>query len=205
MSQKTFWNKQANGFRGELSPQLSRMLQHTIPYLRSNQKALDFACATGKCTRALAKYVSHIDGIDLSDQMIQYAKEDTPSHLTNIDFSCGILNDLNPSDEAYDVIIAFNIFHLLDAPKEDIKKLHSLLKPGGLLISSTPCMGDQKNIVTWIIRIISRIGIFPAIQSFQSESLISMITDMPFDTVDKQIYHDQVPNLYLVMEKQGSI
>jgi 2-polyprenyl-3-methyl-5-hydroxy-6-metoxy-1,4-benzoquinol methylase len=41
------------------------------------------------------------------------------------------------------VILAFHVLHLLEDTQEVVQRMHELLKPGGLFVSATACMGEK--------------------------------------------------------------
>jgi len=49
---------------------------------------------------------------------------------------------------SYDMVLALNLLHLLPDRMAALAKIHRLLKPGGLLISSTVCLADR----IWFLR-----------------------------------------------------
>ena len=58
----------------------------------------------------------------------------------NINFEKATIFDIN---EKYDVVLAFNLLHLLEDPERVIQKIDEILKQGGRFISTTPCMKEQ--------------------------------------------------------------
>ena len=57
----------------------------------------------------------------------------------------------------FDGILAFYILHLLEDSQMVIQRINELLKPGGLIISVTPCMG-KKPFLNGIFSIFSKLG-----------------------------------------------
>lgn len=200
MNNTSFWNKQASSFRGEISKETQQHIQRSTPYLTTSDDVLDFACGTGQSTRAIAPHVSHVLGIDISPDMIQYAEQDTPSS-TNITYKSTTLEHENYDANTFDIIFALNIFHLVDNLSDTINKLSHSLKPGGLLISNTPCMNEKKTPATYLIRGISKLGIFPKLTSFNLHDLESTIMNQDFQVIEKSTTTDMVPNLFIICRK----
>ncbi len=91
---------------------------------------LDFGCGTG----LLCKYLSEnlprakIDGIDISNQMIEKAGINCP----NCNFYAGeIFSVVLPR---YDVIVSKDVFNHIDDIPKTLKRLNDLLKVNGMLI-----------------------------------------------------------------------
>ena len=120
MTQKIqkFWDKQAKKYdRGEkqFEPVYKAIMAKTGKYLHLNDNALDYGCATGTKTMELAKKVHHIQGLDISAEMINEAnKKKDESGLSNISFSQGTIFNTNLEKTSFDKIIAYGIIHLLE-------------------------------------------------------------------------------------------
>jgi 2-polyprenyl-3-methyl-5-hydroxy-6-metoxy-1,4-benzoquinol methylase len=46
------------------------------------------------------------------------------------------------------VIVAMGLLHLIKDSKQNIERITELLKPGGLFISSTPCLAEKMTFLT---------------------------------------------------------
>lgn len=57
-------------------------------------------------------------------------------------FTKATLFDESLERESFDAVLAFNIFHLLEGAPKALRRIDELLKPGGLLMSVTPCLGE---------------------------------------------------------------
>lgn len=87
------------------------------------------------------------------------------------------------------MILAFSILHLLKDPPKAIHRINELLRPGGVCVSSTACMGDDKTIPTLmnsILFIPSRIGIFPYLRFLEISELEQSITQAKFQIVETE-------------------
>ena len=120
------------------------VLAKTRPYLKATDTVLDYGCAKGSVDLRLAAAVRAIHGIDISSNMIAAAREAADARqAANVSFAKATIFDESLERESFDVVLAFAIFHLLeDAPKA-MRRIDELLKPGGLLISVTPCLGEK--------------------------------------------------------------
>lgn len=92
---------------------------------------LDLGCGTGACGKAFKPYAKRLDGVDLSDKMLEKTRElgvydnlyqgDIPKHL----------NRLQARYHLVTIASVFVYFERLDAV---IQGCHSVLRPGGMLI-----------------------------------------------------------------------
>ncbi len=133
MKKDKFWDLLAKNYDDEVGEQTTKL---TKKYLRKNDTVLDYGCARGAYTIALAGDVKEIRGIDISPKMIELAKIKSK----DISFKKATIFDI---DEKYDVVLAFNLLHLLEDTEKVIKKIDEILKPGGRFISATACMKEN--------------------------------------------------------------
>ena len=93
---------------------------------------LEIGCGTGELSRLLAARAEKILAIDLSPQMIRFAKERSKL-CPNIDFIEGNVMTYQLPDNQFDCIATLTTLHHL--PMTDIlKKVKRALKPGGVFI-----------------------------------------------------------------------
>ncbi|HUX96178.1 MAG TPA: class I SAM-dependent methyltransferase [Bacteroidales bacterium] len=102
----------------------------------NNKQVLDYGCGSGYGSFMLSKVSDRITAIDISEETLLYAKNTYKAE--NLSFKN--LSEL--SDEKYDIITAFQVIEHVRNSESLIRKLRSLLNPGGLLLVSTP---DRKN------------------------------------------------------------
>ncbi len=133
MKKDKFWNWLAKNYDDEVGEQTVKL---TKKYLKKNDTVLDYGCARGAYTIALAGDVKEIRGIDISPKMIELAKNKSK----DISFKEATIFDIS---EKYDVVLAFNLLHLLEDTQKVIQKIDEILKPGGRFISVTTCMKEQ--------------------------------------------------------------
>ena len=72
MKKDKFWDLLAKNYDDEVGEQTTKL---TKKYLRKNDTVLDYGCARGAYTIALAGDVKEIRGIDISPKMIELAKK----------------------------------------------------------------------------------------------------------------------------------
>ena len=93
---------------------------------------LEIGCGTGEFSRLLAERAEKVLAIDLSPQMIQFAKERSKL-CSNIDFIEGDVMTYELPDNQFDCIATLTTLHHL--PMTDIlKNIKKALKPGGTFV-----------------------------------------------------------------------
>jgi 2-polyprenyl-3-methyl-5-hydroxy-6-metoxy-1,4-benzoquinol methylase len=122
----------------------TKVLAKTRPYLKTTDTVLDFGCAMGSVDLRLASAVKAIHGIDISSRMVAAAGDAAEARkVANVSFAQVTIFDDSLEPESFEVVLALNMFHLLEDAPEALRRINRLLKPGGLLISVTPCLGEK--------------------------------------------------------------
>jgi 2-polyprenyl-3-methyl-5-hydroxy-6-metoxy-1,4-benzoquinol methylase len=109
---------------------------------QKNARALDYGCGNGWLTGWLAQNGFAAVGVDISESGIEVATRANGSAIFSSDVSVENLQTLGPFDLA---VCIETIAHCHDSAVE-IAKVFEALKPGGLLVLSTPYHGYLKNL-----------------------------------------------------------
>lgn len=129
-------------------------LAETRRHLKPTDRVLEIGCGTGTTALLLADAVAHITATDIADGMIKIAADKAAAQgVKNVDFLTAVPADPHFASQQFDAVLGFNILHLLPDLSADLAALRDRLKPGGLIISKTPCLGD------WRWRAVGRIAI----------------------------------------------
>jgi len=179
-----FWNKRAEKYaKKPVADQetYNKKLQITRTYFQNDSEVLEMGCGTGSTALAHAPYVKHILATDISPAMISIAREKAEAgQIENVSFKTRAVVDQDIQDSFYDVILAHNLLHLLEDPHEAISVAYRGLKPGGVFVTSTACIGDM----SWYFRIIAPVGhifgLFPLVQVFTLAQLKQSFIDAGF-------------------------
>jgi ubiquinone/menaquinone biosynthesis C-methylase UbiE len=172
-SDATFWDQTADKYAASpIKDQAAyeHTLVETRKHLKPGDQLLEVGCGTGGTALILADAVAHITATDISENMIKIGAEKAAAQsVANVDFVQATPADSKLSAKNFDAITGFNILHLLPDLEGDLAALHARLKPGGLLISKTPCLAD------WKWRAVGRIAI-PIMQFFGKAPYVSFLT-----------------------------
>lgn len=179
-----------------------KTVEATRKYLKPSDQLLDFGCGPGNLTLALAKDVQSIHAMDISAGMIAVAKQGAAEqHIENIDFSQSSIFDPAFEKESFDVILAFNVLHYMEEVSEEIQRIHDLLKPGGLFISSTACMKEKKSFLKVLMSVLTGVGIVPKMQFYGISELEGIIENSHFKLIETQKL-SSLPDYFVVGEKR---
>ena len=179
-----FWDKIAPRYarspiRDEKSYQ--KKLTVTQEYFRPDWSVLEFGCGTGSTAIVHAPHVKHILATDISEKMLDIAKgKAKDAGIENISFQQGSLDSLALEAESFDAVLGLNILHLLDDVEAAIARVHGLLKPGGVFVSSTALIGEFGLFWRVLIPVMQFTGFAPYVGRFTRHELVSMLTNAGF-------------------------
>ena len=96
----------------------------------------DIASGEGYGTAILAQSAAHVTGIDIDPQSVSAASGKYKSN--NLIFSQGSADNMPLEDASVDVLVSFETIEHHDKHEEMFLEIRRVLRPGGLLIMSSP-------------------------------------------------------------------
>lgn len=104
----------------------------------AGKEVLDIACGTGYGSRHLAEAgrAANVTGIDICPEAIQYAR--SRHCLPNTGYLVGSVTAIPLPVESFDAVVSFETIEHVDEDVEAVAEYARVLRPGGLLICSTP-------------------------------------------------------------------
>ncbi len=179
-----FWDKIAEKYaKSPIADQAAyeKKLSVTRDYLRPEMELLELGCGTGSTALLHAPYVQHIQAIDISSKMIAIARaKAAEQNITNVTFTQSTIGAYQAPNETYDAVLALSVLHLLESKEAAIAKVRRMLKPGGLFITSTACLGETMGFFKIIGPIGKFFGFFPLVKVFKKQALLDAFTDGGF-------------------------
>lgn len=110
------------------------VLKALMPELR-NKDVLDLGCGFGwHCRYAREQQASSVIGVDISEKMLQKARENTDDPF--ITYMKMPIEDIKFSDSQFDVVLSSLAFHYIQSFEAICKKVYDFLKPGGSFLFS---------------------------------------------------------------------
>ena len=107
---------------------------------------LDVGCGTGVISLLLAELEHSVTGIDLSEGMLEKAKEKARIFNLPVEFKNGDAENLPFEDEAFDVVTNRHLLWALPNPEKAISEWKRVLKPGGKVIIVDGSWGDYSRL-----------------------------------------------------------
>ena len=141
-------------------------------YFRPDMEVMEFGCGTGSTAIAHAPYVKHIRATDISAKMIEIARRKAhAAGIGNVTFEQSTIEDLQAPARSLDAVLALNILHLLADKEAAIAKVRDMLKPGGVFITSTVCLGGRMTWFRYVAPIGKALGLIPLVKFITEEDL----------------------------------
>lgn len=97
---------------------------------------LDIASGEGYGTHLLAEHAAFAYGVDIDPTAIENAKR--KYHKSNLKFSVGSADKIPLDNQSVDVVVSFETLEHHDKHQEMMAEVQRILRPGGLLLISTP-------------------------------------------------------------------
>lgn len=120
------------GRMDKIARQHLRMLRRSVP-APAGLKLLDIGCSSGLFLAKARDAGFAVQGAELSPDTSAFAR----SHF-GLPVQCCDWREAGYADASFDVITLFDVIEHLPDPLDDLRAVKRLLKPGGLLLQSTP-------------------------------------------------------------------
>ena len=164
-------------------------------------QVLEFGCGTGSTAIAHAPFVGHIHAIDISANMIAIAKRKAAAaHIGNVTFEQATIEAFDSEDASLDAVVGLSVLHLLQDKEKVMAKVHRMLKPGGLFVTSTMCLGDSMRFIKLIAPLGKLLGLMPLVKVFTVRELQTSLTDAGF-AIDHQWQPGENKAVFIVAKK----
>jgi len=180
----------------------NQTMDRTKAHLSKDDNVLEIGCGTGSTALLLAGSVQHITARDTSGKMIDIANAKArDQQIGNTTFVKGSVFDDALGEQSFNVVMAFNLLHLLEDMPGAIGRVNALLKPGGLFISKTVCMKGQGGVWPIILPIMQFIRLAPYVRFLTTDELEGIVTSEDFEIIDTGDYPASPPSHFIVARK----
>jgi ubiquinone/menaquinone biosynthesis C-methylase UbiE len=103
----------------------------------AGKSALDIASGEGYGAALLARSAASVTGVDLDAEAVRHASERYGAY-PNLNFLTGSCQSIPLSDHSVDLVTSFETIEHHDRHQEMMREIKRVLRPGGLLILSSP-------------------------------------------------------------------
>jgi arsenite methyltransferase len=160
-----FWDNIAEEYSRkpvDLPEAFKRKIAVTKRHITPRSTVLDIGCGTGSLALRLASGAAHVHGLDVSPEMMRIARgKAVDQGAGNVSFHVGAFDDsftvLEPG--SVDVLCSYSLLHLVDDRDAALAAIFRLLKPGGVLVASTVCLGESwvpYRPLLWAMRLVGK-------------------------------------------------
>ena len=193
MSQSSrFWDKVADKYAKKPVPDeavYQQKLKISREYFRPDMDVLELGCGTGSTAIAHAPYVKSIRATDISPRMLEIAKSKVKAaQVQNVFFEQLEIKSMQLGEESVDAILGLSILHLLRNKEKAISEIFKALKPGGIFISSTGCVGDMMFLLKYLLPMGHFLRLIPFIDVFTADEFMHSLKSAGF-----KIEHQWLP------------
>jgi len=176
-----------------------KKLAITQEYLKPDMDLLEFGCGTGSTAIVHAPHVKHILALDISAKMLEIAKEKAEANgISNITFERSDIVDFSAPDQTFDAVLGLSILHLLDDRDAVIARVHGLLKPGGVFVTSTVCIGNRMKFLRFIAPVGKVFGL--TLKVLTTDELVESLSRAGFE-IDHQWQPNDRAAVFIVAKK----
>lgn len=183
-----FWNRAARKYAADPiadMPGYEATIRRVQKLLSSEQSVLEIGCGTGSTAMRLAPFTRRLLATDLSENMIAIAMEKLAAEpIPQLRFAVADADATASGLGEFDVVLAFNLLHLVTDLDGALAAATQALKPGGLLISKTACIAELNPLIPRIaLPLMRAVGKAPHVLCFDAEQLQSAIVRQGMEIV----------------------
>ena len=172
-----FWNRVARKYAADPMADAAgyeATLQRVQALLSPGHAVLEIGCGTATALR-LAPGIRRMLATDVSPEMIAIAREKLaaqPQPMPQLRFGVADAEVAGPGGACHDAVLAFNVLHLVTDLDVALRAVLQTLKPGGLFVSKTPCLGEMNPLIPHLLVPLMRaIGKAPHVLVFDEAQL----------------------------------
>ncbi len=186
-SKARFWNRIARKYASDPIADMAgyeKTLQRVQALLSPEHEVLEIGCGTGSTALRLAPGIRRLVATDLSAEMLDIAREKLAAQpMPQLEFRIADADAPLAAQASYDAVLAFNLLHLVADLAQAVRSAVDALKPGGLFISKTPCVGEMNPLIRLALPLMRAIGKAPHVLCFNAAQLQAALTQQGLDIV----------------------
>jgi SAM-dependent methyltransferase len=164
--------------------------KQAIQFMRVPAEAhvLDVGCGSGWATRLLALNAvkGQVTGIDISDEMIRVAREQSTA-VPNVDFEVASAEDLPFTDSEFTHAFSMESLYYYADIARAVGEIHRVLRPGGLFVAVVDLYWESEATHQWID------GLKVPVELLSVEDYRGLFVDAGFVNIRDQRVFDPTP------------
>jgi len=205
-----FWDRIAPKYAADPIADLAgyeATLRRVQGLLSAELDVLEIGCGTGTTALRLAIFTRHLLATDVSTRMITIARDKLAAQpMPQLSFEVADADESVFGQAAYDVVLAFNLLHLVGDLDQTLAQAVQALQPGGLLISKTACIAEMNPLVPYLaLPLLRAIGKAPPVLCFKADALQAAMSRQGLEivTVERHGTRGKDIRVFIVARKPG--
>lgn len=183
-----FWDRIAPKYAADAIADLEgyeATLRRVQGLLSTSQDVLEIGCGTGSTALRLAPFTRSLLATDVSPAMIDIAHQRLAGQPSpQLRFAVADADAMAFGQGAYDAVLAFNVLHLVSDLDAALALAARALRPGGLLISKTPCLAEMNPLIPYVaVPLMRAIGMAPPVLRFAEQRLKAALVQQGLQVV----------------------
>ncbi|UCB54572.1 MAG: class I SAM-dependent methyltransferase [Thiotrichales bacterium] len=204
-SPEKFWNLIASKYAASPIADIAayeKKIAKLKSYLSPTDHLLDIGCGTGTQCDDLASNVKQVTGIDISGKLLAIAEQRRGERkIDNVEFIQTTVFDARFEPGSFDVVTAFYVLHFFEDIDAAFGRIHGLLRPDGLFILETACLGEKGKITGKFVRLGGKLGFLPLINLLTTRQIEQALEQAGFGIVDKTKFSESNDEYTLIARK----
>ena len=207
----SFWDRIARKYAADPIADMAgyeATLRRVQGLLSADQDVLEIGCGTGSTALRLAPNTGRLLATDFSARMIVIARKKLAAEpVRQLSFDVADADAAVAGHGEYDVVLAFNLLHLVTDLDRALELAAQTLRPGGLLISKTACLSEMNPLISHLaLPLMRAIGKAPHVLCFDAAVLQSAITRQGMDilSVERHGTRGKDFRVFIVARKPAS-
>lgn len=201
-----FWDRIADRYAAKPVPDAAvyaEKLAITRGYLTPDAQIVELGCGTGSTALAHAPHAGHVLATDISPRMIEIARaRAADAGIANVTFRAASVETLERPDESADMVLGLSLLHLLRDREGAVAKVRAMLRPGGVFVSSTPCLGDGMRWFALVAPVGRLLGLIPYVAFFGAREFRKTLLRHGF-VIEREWQPGAGRTLFVVARKPG--
>ncbi len=205
-----FWDRIAPKYAAEPIADMAgyeATLQRVQALLPPDAHVLEVGCGTGSTAMRLAPFTGSMLATDVAPGMIAIARQRLAAQpVPQLGFAVADADAPGLGQGTYDVVLAFSMLHLVDDLDHALELLVQALRPGGLLISKTPCINEMNPLIPRLaLPLMQAIGKAPQVLCFDAQHLRSALVRRGLEVVSVERHGTRGKDIrvFIVARKPG--
>lgn len=204
-SSMAFWDRVARRY-AQMAMRNPDAYEDTLRLIRAHltpeDRVLEVGCGTGTTALRLAGEVTAYVASDYSSEMIAIAQEKAAdAEIPGLALRVGQFGDGSLPEGPFDAVLGFNLLHLLPDRDAAFAEIHQALRPGGLFISKTPCLGGLYQLLAPVLLVLRRLGKAPSFHFLSPARLEREIRSAGFEILETGSYPKRPPSRFIVARR----